>query len=455
MGLYSSFYASLSGLSASSSALSVIGNNLANLNTDGFKGGSANFADLFNSAVANQGSEGNGNPLQVGLGSSLGSVETNFSQGSFQQTGSPTDMALQGAGFFTVQSNGTQLYTRNGNFTINNSGALVDGDGAAVLGWNVTAATDLISTGSVPTAIKINSAATSPGVATKNVTIDGNLDSTATSGTTYTSTAALYDSLGASQSLSITFTAQGTSTLNGATVSTWGVTAKASGGGTPSGFPASVTFDSNGNLVGYTPSGGTIQALSAVDATGASTYVNPQISITGWTDGAADMVPGAGAAAGTAINWNLATISGTNAPVANITSYASASTTAATTQDGFGAGTLSSMSVNSSGVIEGSYSNGQTIPLAQVAISTFINQNGLVKVGNNDWATTQASGIAAIGTASAGGRGSVLGSNLELSNVDVATELTQMIVNQNGYQANSKVITTADTLLQSVLNLIQ
>ena len=134
MGLYSSFYASLSGLSTNSAALSVIGNKLANLNTDGFKGSNANFQDLFNAAIASNGTQGNGDPMQVGLGATLGAVSEDFSQGSFQSTGSVTDMALQGNGFFTVEnSTGSQLYTRNGNFSINGAGDVCTG--RRKVGW--------------------------------------------------------------------------------------------------------------------------------------------------------------------------------------------------------------------------------------------------------------------------------------------------------------------------------
>ena len=145
MGLYSSFYASLSGLSTNASALSVIGNNLANLNTAGFKGSSAQFQDLFNAAIANQGTQGNGDPMQVGLGATLGGVAADFSPGSFQQTGSVTDMAMQGNGFFTLEnSSGGGLYTRDGNFTIDKTGYLVDASGlgesaenqALLVQWN-------------------------------------------------------------------------------------------------------------------------------------------------------------------------------------------------------------------------------------------------------------------------------------------------------------------------------
>jgi flagellar hook protein FlgE len=437
MGLYSSFYASLSGLSTNASALSVIGNNLANLNTVGFKGSSSQFQDLFNAAIANQGTQGNGNPMQVGLGASLGSVAQDFAQGSFQQTGSVTDMAMQGSGFFTLQSKGgSALYSRNGNFTIDKTGYLVDSSGAKVMGWNATAG--VVNPNGLPSPILLNMAGTSGGAPTANVEVIANLDSTATVGSTpFTSTVQVYDSLGATHSLTITFTPTATS-------GTWNTTATASDGGSVAGMPDSVHFSSSGVLQSYTitnPATGVTTVVTPTQATPA----NPSLTLSGWSNGAANNTT----------NWLLTTPNSTGTLTRFLTSYASASTTSATSQDGYGAGTVSTLTVDQDGVIIGNYTNGQTIPMGQVAISTFLNEDGLSKQGGNNYIATVASGAAAIGAANQGGRGGVLGSNLELSNVDVATELTRMIINQNGYQANSRVVTTANNLLQEVLNLVR
>ncbi|BDU77493.1 flagellar hook protein FlgE [Mesoterricola sediminis] len=435
MGLYSSFYASLSGLSTNASALSVIGNNLANLNTAGFKGASSEFQDLFAAAIANQGTQGNGNPMQVGLGASLGSVATNFSQGSFQQTGNVTDMAMQGNGFFTLQNKqGSAVYTRNGNFTIDKSGFLVDSQGNKVMGWNAT--NGVVNPGGLPTPIQLNMAGTSGGVATRNVEIIANLNSAAATTSVFTSTVQIYDSLGATHSVTLSFQPTGTA-------GQWAVTGPATvDGAAVAGIPAYLQFDNTGALTGYIPAGG----LATDTPTTITGNNNPSISFTGFANGAADA----------SVKWELATPNTTGSGfTAYFTSYASASTTSATSQDGYGAGTVDSLTVDQNGVIIGNYTNGQTIPMGQVAVSTFLNENGLSKVGGNNWIATVASGTAAVGAANQGGRGGVLGSNLELSNVDVATELTRMIVNQNGYQANSRVVTTANTLLQEVLNLVR
>ncbi|HLO67572.1 MAG TPA: flagellar hook protein FlgE [Holophaga sp.] len=435
MGLYSSFYASLSGLATNASALSVIGNNLANLNTAGFKGSSSEFQDLFAAAIANQGTQGNGNPMQVGLGASLGSVATNFAQGSFQQTGNVTDMAMQGNGFFTLQNKqGSAVYTRNGNFTIDKSGFLVDSQGNKVMGWNAT--NGVVNPGGLPGPIQLNMAGTSGGVATRTVQIIANLNSASATTSTFTSTVQIYDSLGATHSLTLSFQPTGTA-------GQWAVTAPATvDGAAVGGVPAYIQFDNTGALTGFIPAGGAATATPTA-ITGNN---NPSITFTGFTNGAAPV----------SAQWALATPNATGSGfTAYLTSYASASTTSGTSQDGYGAGTVDSLTVDQNGVIIGNYTNGQTIPMAQVAVSTFLNDNGLSKQGGNNWIATVASGTAAVGAANQGGRGGVLGSNLELSNVDVATELTRMIINQNGYQANSRVVTTANTLLQEVLNLVR
>jgi flagellar hook protein FlgE len=275
-------------------------------------------------------------------------------------------------------------------------------------------------------------AGTSGGVPTTNLEVIANLDSTAAVGSTpFTSTVQVFDSLGATHSLTFTFSPT-------ATAGQWNVAAAATDGGTVAGMPTSVQFNSSGVLTSYTLGGVVVTPTAATPA-------NPVLTISGWSNGAATNTT----------NWLLSTPTSAGGLTKFLTSYASASTTSATSQDGFGAGTVSSLTVDQDGMIIGNYTNGQTIPMAQVAISTFLNENGLSKQGGNNYIATVASGSAAIGAANQGGRGGVLGSNLELSNVDVATELTRMIINQNGYQANSRVLTTANTLLQEVLNLIR
>jgi len=420
MSLYSAFYASLSGLSSNANALGVIGNNLANLNTVGYKTSSVNFQDLFSSALSGGSLEGNGNPIQVGLGASLSSVSQDFSQGSPQATGTVTNMALQGSGFFTLQTlTGGSAYTRSGNFTVDKNGFLVDPSGNHVMGWNAVAG--VVQPNGIPTPIFLNPGVTSPPSATTAISNTTNLDSSAATGTTFTTPIAVYDTTGASHNIQITYKKAAAAGAWTTTVSTDdpGVTVTGTNG-----YPGTITFDANGNLT--SPTAGN----------------NPVLTLTPWASGATSP----------AITVNV--WSGAPA-VSTLTSYAQTSGTASTTQNGFAAGSVTGMSVDSDGNIVGTFTNGQTLPMARVAVSTFSNSNGLVMTGSNVWTTTLASGAANVGAANTGGRASVLGSNLESSNVDVATEFTKLIINQNGYQANSRVITTANTLLQTVISLIQ
>ena len=416
MSLYSAFYASLSGLSTNANALGVIGNNLANLNTVGYKASSTSFQDLYNTALGGASTQGNGNPMQIGLGSGLGSVAQDFSQGSPQASGTVTNMALQGPGFFTLKPvAGGEAYSRAGNFTVDKQGYLVDPNGANVMGWNAVGGK--VNTNGTVAPIFLNPGATSPPSATANINNVTNLDASASTGTTFATPISMFDSSGASHHLLITYT-------KAATPGTWNTSATTDGGATVTGYPATIQFDTLGNLT--SPPSGT----------------NPTLTLSGWSNGATSP-------AVTAKIWNG------NPPVSSLTSYSQSSSTTATNQDGFASGSVSSVSVDQNGVLVGTFTNGQTNPLAQVAVTTFANSNGLAKDGSNTWTTTLASGTPNVGTANTGGRATVLGSNLENSNVDVATEFTKLIINQNGYQANSRVITTANTLLQTVIGLIQ
>lgn len=412
MGLYSSFYASLSGLATNANALSVIGNNLANLNTVGYKSSSAAFQDLFSSTMSAAASQGNGNPMQIGLGTRLGAISQNFGQGSFQTTGNATDMAIQGMGFFVVQTKSlVRGYTRAGNFTFDKSGMLVDPNGDNVMGWNRVGA--VLSTNTAVVPIQIDMGITSPPSATTTVTATSNLNSDAATGTTFTAPLQIYDSLGASHSLIFTYTKT-------AVTGVWNLAVTTDGGAAVAGAPASVTFDASGILT--------------------SPLANPTLAITGWTNGAANQ----------SVNWNIWTNG-----VSSLTGFSAPSSTSNSSQDGFGAGSVNSIVVDQNGIISGNFTNGQTLQLSQIAIATFANMNGLSKMGQNIWSDTLSSGGANVGAASQGGRGSILSSNLELSNVDVAEEFTKLIINQRGYQANSRVVTTSDQLLQETLNLKQ
>lgn len=419
MGLYSSFYASLSGLSANASALSIIGNNLANLNTVGFKGSSSSFQDLFASAAGASGTQGNGDPSQIGLGTRLGAIATDFSQGSFQSTGNATDMAIQGSGFFTLTTkDGARAYSRSGNFSINKLGILTDPSGNQVMGWN--RANEVLSTNGKVSPVTINVAATSPPSATTVMSTTTNLDSGAATGDVFSAPVNIYDSLGAQHSVLYTYTKT-------ANTGEWSVAVTTDGG-------AAVNVNGTG--------GNTMLLKFKADGSLDTPTDNPTLAISGWSNGAKAQDT----------TWQIWKGTGTDAK-SSLTNYRSASATSNTSQDGYAAGSINSLTVDQNGQIIGNFTNGQTVPLAQVAITTFPNQGGLAKNGSNTWTETESSGVANVGAANKGGRGAVLGANLELSNVDVASEFTALIISQRGYQANGRLVTTSDELLQETLNL--
>lgn len=422
MGLYSSFYASLSGLNGNASVLSVIGNNLANMNTIGYKGSSATFQDLFAAALGANGTQGNGNPASIGMGSRLGSVFQNFAQGSFQSTSSVTDMAIQGSGFFVLDlKGGGAAYTRAGNFTLDRYGNMVDPNGNFVKGWNRNSL-GVVDTTTPSTRINIPIGVTSAATASTNFAFNTNLDSTSPVGSTFTSSIQVYDSQGATHSMVVTYTK---TAANNWDYAIWSPDALVGGSASSAANPCTtgaLTFNTDGTL--------------------AAPAANPaQFGVT-WNNGAA----------ASGLTWQI--YSGVP-PTSNISQYASASTTSNSSQNGFGSGNIRTLTVDQNGLVTGSFTNGQTLALGQVALAIFANNNGLNKMGDNAWMETLSSGPASVGLANQGGRGSVLGSNLELSNVDVAEEFTKLIISQRGYQAGSRVLTTTDQLLQETLNMRQ
>ena len=407
MSLYSAFYSGLSGLSTNASALNVIGNNLSNINTVGFKGSSMTFRDIFASAGATA-TQGNGNPVQFGLGVQTNSVNQDFAQSSFQATGNALDMAIQGNGFFTLQTPaGGQVFSRAGNFTRNNLGFLVASDGASVMGWNANAGV-LATTGAmVPLQI---SSTTQGAQATDNITLGVNLNPTSTS---FSNQIQVFDSLGTPQNLLITYTQP----VPGAIPTTWNWTAADTNAPLVTVGSGSLVFNSFGKLT--------------------APAANPAIGPVTWTNGTTSN-----------ITFNVLTNG-----ASNFTGLSSPSTTVSSSQNGFPPGTLQDLTVDQNGIVTGTFTNGQIQKMAQLAVSSFTNTNGLQQAGNNHWSQTLASGAPTIGLANQGGRGGILGSNLELSNVDVASEFTKLIVSQRGYQANAKIVTTTDELLQETLNL--
>ncbi|HXX44757.1 MAG TPA: flagellar hook protein FlgE [Candidatus Acidoferrales bacterium] len=514
MGLFS---VALSGLNASSEDLSVISNNLANMNTVGYKASTANFQDLFYQQI---GTSGNNNPEQIGEGVQVGSVDSQFTQGSIQATGVPTDVAIQGQGFFVVNKNGTQEFTRAGNFSIGANGQLMTTDGGNVMGY--VAVNGVVNPSSTVSPITIPSGLVIPPKASTQFSVSMTLDSDSGTGTaaasqqtgagiapatvlatgstlnfndgtnnfTYTSAAGdtintLLAAINANANFSaslagnsliitakngtpITFTAN---TLTDAATSTQAETFATSGTAVPAGsFSTPVTvYDSLGAThvltANFTKTAAstwnytlTIPATD-VGQTGAPVTVN---SGTLLFNGNGQLVSPASNVALT-IN-NLAdgasplniTWNLLNASGSGLISQVSGPSAATATQtDGYSSGALQTISIAANGTIDGVFSNGQTLAVGQLALASFANAQGLLKNGSNTFLSTLASGQPTIGAPNAGGLGSVTGGSLEQSNVDIATEFANLIIAQRDYQANAQTVTTLDQVSQYAISMIQ
>jgi flagellar hook protein FlgE len=430
----------LSGLTAESTALSAIANNLSNQNTTGYKDTSVLFSDLF---YQNLGTTGSGDPIQVGAGVEIGSMPSLFTQGSISATGVPTDVAIQGSGFFAVQNaNGTIDYTRAGDFSVDSNNFLVTSDGQQVLGY--PAVNGVINTGAGIAPLQLGAGTISPPTATANVQLTLNLDASSPAGTTFSTPITIYDSLGAAHTLTATFTSAGPSAATGPDQgdSTWTYSLSVpstdlnptvvGGVSTPqTGIVSTGTLTFNGDGV-LVADGGTAAAPTLGNITG--------IPITGFADGAENM----------SFNWNV--LNGTS-PV--ITQVAATSSTTSAGQDGSSSGSLVNFAIGSDGTITGSFSNGETEALGQLALANFANVNGLQLNGSTDFTPTLASGPAVVGIPGSGELGTLSGGSLELSNVDIATEFANLIVAQRGFEADAKAVTTFDQILQDTIALKQ
>lgn len=411
-------YTGASGMIAFSTMLDVVGNNLANINTPGYKDQSASFQDLVYQTL-NPGSPatstiGGTNPTQLGQGVGTGATDTNFTQGTITDTGEPLDAAIQGNGFFVLGSGASQLYSRAGQFAVDSAGYLVDPTTGLQVQRTGTVGEGNATTPGFQTAgnnnISIPYGAGLPGTETSTVSFQGNIDNNLTAGQTVNTSIQIYDSQSAVHTLSVTFTNTGTGTYT-ATATVDGNAETVSGG--------PVTFGSNGLLT-----------------SGNSLTVN---------------ITGINGAANQTVTLNLGAIGSAT----GLTQFGTTTTAQANTQDGVAAGTLESVSFSQTGEVLGQFTNGETVPIAQLAIASFNNQGGLLQVGNNDYQSSPASGDAIIGTAGSGGLGTIEGGALESSNVDVSTEFANLIIAQRGFQVNAETVTIADQVLADLANIIQ
>jgi flagellar hook protein FlgE len=406
-----SFSIAMSGLQADSVALNTIGNNLANLNTTAFKGQTTSFEDLFYQQV---GTSGANDALQVGVGTKVSGTATNYQQGTLTNTGNSTDMALSGNGFFVVQQGGVQSLTRAGNFQMDSYGNLETVSGEQVMGYG--AVNGVVTGGGTLGPLQLPIGQTEAAQATQNFAITANLNAGAATGTQFSTPVTTYDSLGQVHQATISYTKTAANTWD------YSVTLPAGDATGATGNTGTLTFDTSGNLV--TPTSNVAG-----------------ISFTGLADGASDM----------SVNWNLRDASGT----ATIGQSTAASASTATAQDGYASGVYESFGVDSAGVVTASFSNGNTMAVGQLAVASVTNQEGLIITGNNDYQTTASSGVASIGVAGAGGRGTIEDDTLEQSNVDIATEFSNLIVAQRSFEANSKTVTTFDTITQDTISMIR
>jgi flagellar hook protein FlgE len=425
-----SFSIPLSGLSASQDQLQSVSNNLANIDTDGYKDQDLTFSDVFLQSGATNGA---GNPLQTGYGVGVSSTVSNFTEGSINATGVPSNMALEGNGFFVTQgAGGLQDYTRAGDFTTNNAGQITTPNGELLLGY--PAVDGVVNTSAALQPLQVGSA-TSPAVASTTMQITANLDAGAAVGSTASSTLPVYDSLGTAHTLSVNYTMTAPGTWS------YAVTIP-SADLTPAGTGATTTVGSG--TLNFNSSG----MLTSTEATGATATTPPSAGITlsmpptgtTFADGAAPM----------AVNWALET-----AGNSTITQTATASGTSATSTNGFASGTLSGYSVGPDGTIDGIFSSGASAALGQVAVASFANVQGLANTGNNNYQPTAGSGSAVIGLPGTAGRGTVAGGSVEESNVNIATEFAKLIVAQQAYSANAKSITTFNQVSQATIAMLQ
>jgi flagellar hook protein FlgE len=406
------FSIALTGLQADTIALNTIGNNLANLNTTAFKSQQTQFEDLF---YQNIGSSGSGNTLQVGVGTRVSGTTSNFSQGSLTTNTTNTDVALSGQGFFLVQQGQQQSLTRAGDFQLNASGDLITSGGQSVMGYGVSNGAVNLNGGLVPLQVPVT--ANESAQPTQNIALTTNLNSAATTGTTFSSPVTVYDSLGESHSATVAYTKT--------SPTTWTYSIALPSGdatGTPINNTGILTFSASGTLVSPTANVAGVSFPGLVDGAGSVTF-----------------------------DYNLYSSSGTSL----VTQTAGASNTAATTQDGFAAGAYQNFSVDGNGVITASFSNGNTAQVGQIAVANVTNTSGLMFAGANNYRATAASGAISVATANVGGRGVIEGEALEASNVDISSEFSELIVAQRAFEANSKTVTTFDTVTQDAISMVR
>lgn len=403
-----SMFAGISGLRSHQTMMDVVGNNIANVNTAGFKSSVVTFQETLAQTIQGSGSPtaniGGTNPLQIGLGARIGAISGVFSQGASQVTGRTTDLAIQGDGFFILDTAGARTYTRAGNFNFDGAGNMVAAGGGRVVGW-VADAVGNVDFSKPATPIQLPLAQVIDPVVTSRVQLGGNLPAGIAIGQSSVTTIDIFDSLGNSHEMVVTFTKNA--------ANDWTLSASIDGSAATLSSTA-VTFNGAGQLTSA-----------------------PSVNVSGITP------PGA-----SPLSFDIDF--GTNTPLVQFGGLASAT---AFDQDGNAVGFLRDFSVGPDGTIAGQFSNGSTKILGVLGTASFVNPAGLLRAGESQFEESINSGEPLVGSPGSGNRGLLAAGQLEMSNVDLAQEFTNMIIAQRGFQANSRIITASDEILADLVNM--
>lgn len=459
-----SLYSGVSGLQNHQTRMDVIGNNISNVNTTGFKRGRVNFQDMLSQQMSGAArpteSVGGVNPKEVGLGMTVASIDTIHTQGSLQTTGVQTDLAIQGNGFFVLKNGDKTYFTRAGNFGIDNQGTLVNpANGLRVQGWMAEEINgrSILDTSRSTTDLIIPVGGKDPAKATSYINYACNLNKATPvipEGAsedmiregTWTTDFIVYDDFGQEHRLVIEFTRS--PDAENQWIATVNVDPEMEGGSN-----TQVGFGADGENAGNTfilqfNNYGTLDMVT--DTAGNTSAETGPVSITAGFNVAGANPNEDGTPYRQSFTINLGTIGSAENTV---TQFAQTSSTKAREQDGYAMGYMENFKIDQSGMITGVYSNGQSRIIGQVAMATFTNQGGLEKAGENTYVQSNNSGIADIGASGTAGKGKMIAGALEMSNVDLTEQFTDMIVTQRGFQANSKTIQTSDTMLETIMNL--
>jgi flagellar hook protein FlgE len=391
-----SLFSGITGLRAHQTMMDVVGNNISNVNTTGFKSSATIFEDTLSQMVRAAAAPGQGlgglNPAQIGLGVQLGGISTNFGQGSAQTTNKTSDLMIQGDGFFVMKKGNEEIYTRAGNFNFDTNGRLTNNQGFTVQGY--PAVNGVPDVNQPLRDIILPTGTTLAPDPSSRVAINGNIAAGTTG--TLTRSATAYDALGGEHVLTITMTHNGND-----------------------GFDVDVTDSA--------PGSSTTQGAITFDAAGVATITPTTIDF----------------ADGTQVTIDLT----------DTTNFGGPASFDVKSADGFASGSLEQYKISPDGSIVGIFSNGQKLTMAQIGLVNFNNPAGLEKIGNTSFRATTNSGLPQRGVAGTGGRGTLISGTLEMSNVDLAAEFTNLIIAQRGFQANSRVITSSDEMLTDLVNI--